>query len=272
MLDDSSQCDPMQRARGEAEVVFGPNGVRHLYQQGCAKALLPRSFDSPLPQAVFINTSGGITGGDKLRFMAGVEQDGQLTVTTQAAERIYRSSGGHGAVLNKLTVAQGGRLEWLPQETILFDGGQLKRQLNAELDEKATLLAAETIVLGRKAMGETLKAVSMTDSWRISRGGRLIFADTIRLETDMLAELANRATLNNHRCFTTIVYVGQDAETRIDTARGLLPDGEVEAAASAWNNMLHVRFLAPDLQPLKAAIMVFLEQFRGQPLPRVWYM
>ncbi len=258
----------LQRAVGSAEVGFTSDGLSHLYQSGCAKLLLPKSY-SDRAEAVFVNTAGGATGGDRLSLSVTLEENAALTTTTQAAERIYLSAGGQAEITNTARLGAGAALDWLPQESILFDGSALDRRLNIEMHETATFLGAETIVLGRRAMGETLTRATLTDRWRITRGARIAYADTLRF-TDP-ADLTHRATLDGNRALTTLVYVAPDAEDRLTQARRLLPS-DIEAAASAWNGMLIARFLAPDAQPLRAALITFLTAFRGRRMPRVWHM
>ena len=270
MLDASLPSENMQLAKGCAEVGFGARGLKHLYQSGCSKALLPKNF-KPVPEAVFINTSGGATGGDRLNYSAWVQDGARLDVTTQAAERIYRATTGEAVITNTLTLGEDCQMDWLPQETILFEGSALKRQLNVTMAESASLLAVESLVLGRRAMGENLHTASLSDQWRIRRGGRLIYADALRFDAPD-AQTQSTATLNGHRALATIVVVAPDAEDRLKFARSMLPFPDVEAAASAWNGILTLRFLAPDAQPLRKALISFLTQFRGRDLPRVWHM
>lgn len=271
MLDIPEQGKLLQRAKGRAEVVFGAGGLKHLHQSGCAKVLLPRNFQ-PVPEAVFLNTSGGVTGGDQLDYTAKVEVDAALCVTTQAAERIYKSSSSVAKISNTVVLEDNGNLEWLPQETILFEGSALKRQLNVEMAESARFLAVETLVLGRKAMGETLHDDSLSDQWRVRRAGHLVYADRLRFGVPVSDTLSSMATLNGNRAVSTIIYLGPDAEERLVQARNLFNFENVEAAASAWNGMLSIRFLAPDAQPLRVALMSFLTRFRGCDLPRIWHM
>lgn len=265
---DQTDNPVLQRAFGHAEVGFATGGLSHLYQSGCAKILLPRSY-TDRPEAVFINTAGGVTGGDQLSLDVTLDENAALTTTTQAAERVYRSTGGSAEITNSATLAAGAFLDWLPQETILFDNASLDRRLTVEMHETANFLATETIVLGRRAMGETLSRAALTDRWQIKRGGKLTYVDTFRFDDP--TRLANRATLNGNRAMTTLVYVAPDAEQRLVQARALLPT-DIEAAASAWNGLLVARFLAPDAQPLRAALIAFLTEFRGRAMPRVWHM
>ena len=270
MLDASLPVENMQRAKGCAEVGFGASGLKRLYQSGCSKALLPRTFQ-PTHEAVFINTSGGATGGDRLQYSASVEGGARLDVTTQAAERVYRATTGEAEITNTLALGENCHMDWVPQETILFENSALKRQLNVSMAESASLLAVESLVLGRRAMGEDLHAASLSDQWRIWRGGRLIYADALRFNSPN-AQTQSAATLNGHRALATIVIVAPDAEDRLQYVRALLPFPDVEAAASAWNGNLTLRFLAPDAQPLRKALISFLTQFRGRDMPRVWHM
>ncbi len=259
------------------EVKRGATRLDRLYQQGCAKAILP-SVHGGIPEAVLINTSGGITGGDKLSYATSVGAGAALTVTTQAAERVYRSTGDFGLMDVTLTLGAGARLDWLPQETILFEGGRLARRLTVDMAEDARLTLLETVVLGRAAMGETLAEAAITDHWRINRGGALIHAEALRIGPDVRVAARGRAALNGARAFATLIHAGPGAEDRIGEARSLLaaaresgaPGSAVAAAASAKPGLLILRFLAPDAAPLRAALIHFLMAFRGAPLPRVW--
>ncbi len=271
MLDLVARPEELQRARGRVEVGYHAEGLKHLYQSGCCKALFPKSFQT-IDEVVLINSSGGVTGGDHLAHEVEVERDAALCLTSQTAERIYRSVSGAANISNTLRLGNSSRLEWLPQETILFEGSALERRLDVEMAESATLLALETLILGRKAMGETLENVALRDHWRVRRGGRLIYADALRLETPLAGRLASKATLDGCQALSTLLYVAPDAEQHLDRAQEILPNGVVEASASAWDGLLSVRFLAPDAQLLRRELISFLKQFRGRDLPRVWHM
>jgi urease accessory protein len=264
----------LERARGEARVSFAAEGGRtriaDLFQSGSAKIRFPRIEPGRPPEAVFLNTAGGVTGGDRLYFSIAVREGAAAIATTQAAERIYRREEGTGEIEANLSVAAGGRLDWLPQETILFDRSALARRLTADVAADATLLAAETVVLGRAAHGETVRECVLRDAWRIRRGGRLAFADGLRLDGDATATMSTRATGKGATAFATLVYVAPDAEARLDTARAALDGAPAEAGASAWNGLLTARLLAADSQALRAALVRLVESLRGTTMPRVW--
>jgi urease accessory protein len=267
---------PLERARGLARIgirrdMNGRSCLDRLYQSGSAKLRLPRvAADAPL-QAILLNTAGGVTGGDSFACEVAVEDGAKAAIATQAAERIYRRSGGSAAVATSLSVGAGARLDWLPQETIVFDRAALRRRLSAEVDASGTLLAIEAMVLGRAAMGETVRQASVSDVWRIRRNGRLIFADGVRLEGDATAIMSGPATGSGATAFATMILVAPDAPARLEAARAALGDGPGEAGVSAWNGMLVARLLARTGQALRADLIRLIETLRGEPMPRVWF-
>lgn len=264
----------LQRAEGRAEVRFsdlaGRTRLARLYQEGQAKIRLPRPHGDPRPVAVLINTAGGVTGGDRLAYGAAWGPGAAATVTSQAAERIYRSSGATGRVATRLEIGAGADAEWLPQETILFDRSRLERRLDIDLAPDARLLMAETIVFGRTAMGETVHSCFFADHWRLRRGGRLVFAESLRIDGDPKAILAGPATGGGALAVSTVLLAAPDATEALDRTRALLEDAGSEAGASAFDGLLVVRLVSPDAQRLRADVVRLLEGMRGRPLPRVW--
>jgi urease accessory protein len=249
----------------------GRDRLATFFQSGAAKMRLPRVAPGEPLEAVLLNTAGGITGGDRLRYEVEVGAGARATVTGQAAERIYRRSHGVAEVENHLSVASGASLAWLPQETILFDRSALSRRLDADVAADSTLLAAESFVLGRAAMDETVRTAQVTDSWRVRRGKRLIFADAVRLDGDPTATLAGPATGRGARAFATLLLVAPDAEARLEAARAALAEAIGEAGASAWNGMLVARLVAPSGQALRHDLIRLIETLRGAAMPRVWH-
>ncbi|WP_207765766.1 urease accessory protein UreD [Pleomorphomonas carboxyditropha] len=271
----------LERAEGTARVAFALRTVggrqetrlADLFQDGSAKVRLPRVYDGSGPAAVFLNSAGGVTGGDHLSFEAHFKAGATATVTTQAAERIYRRVEGVGRIDNRLVVEAGANARWLPQETIVFDGAGLCRRLDADLVGDARLVAVESIVLGRTAMGEEVTAVDLADHWRIRRDGRLVYADALRLSGDSRAILSGSATGGGARAFAGMVVAAPDAASRLDHVRELIAtlvgDG-LEAGASAFDGLLSIRCLALDGRRLRAIVEPLIETLTGWPLPRAW--
>lgn len=188
--------------------------LNRLYQQGCVKALLPKT-QGVAPEVVLLNTAGGLTGGDSLDVALAVGPKADLTATTQAAERIYRAASGTARVARHLSLGEGATLDWLPQETILLKAGRIERRLDADMAADARLTLIETLVLGRAAMGETVTIGHFSDQWRIRRAGRLVHAEAPRLSGDIARATAGPATLNGAIAVATLVHLAPDAEARL---------------------------------------------------------
>ena len=264
---------PPQRTRGMGRVAFkheeGRTRLRRLFQEGAAKIRLPRN-DSGHPEAVLINTAGGLTGGDELAWEIEAGPGARATITTQACEKIYRAAAGRAIIETRLTLGAGARLDWLPQETILFDRAALHRGLEADLHESARLLACEAIVFGRQAMGERVVRGSLRESWRVRRNGRLVFADEFRLEGAIADILARPAVMAGARACATILYCGPDAEALIGPARDAIGDA---GGASALDGRILARLVAPDALALRRALVPLLVALRaGAPLPKAWHL
>ena len=262
----------LQRATGRAHVGLvmrgGASRLADLHQSGSAKAFLPQ-VHGPVPEVVFLNTSGGLTGGDRLTFSVALGDGAQAVATTQTAERAYASSGGRAVMDVVLTLGAGAQLDWLPQETILFDRSTLARRTRADLGPEAHLILSETVVLGRAAMGETVRELEFSD-WRdVRRQGRPVLVEPLRITAATLA--AGPAGLNGARALATVALVAPGAEDALAAVRACLPEG-IEAAASGWDGKLIVRLLGPDLFPVKRAVARVLNVMRGVALPRVWQM
>lgn len=221
-------------------------------------------------EGVFLNTGGGLAGGDDLALDVALGPAAAATLTTQAAEKVYRASGDDTTLRVSLDLGAGAALDWVPQEQILFDGARLVRRIDVAMAADARLLLVESAVFGRLAMGETVRHGLLHDRWRIRRDGRLVFAEDLRLEGDVSGILARRASGAGARALATVLLVSPDAEARVDEARAALGDARVECAAGGFDGMLVTRFLSPDPQALRGDLARYLARLSGRPLPRSW--
>jgi urease accessory protein len=261
------------RSHGRLDLSFRKREHRAVldrsYQSGSLRMRLPRGEGPPC--AVLVNTAGGMAEGDSLEQSIAWGEGTVATVTTQAAEKIYRALSAGCRISTRLTVAHGAQAEWLPQETILFDAARLRRDAQIVLEGDVTFLGLEAVVLGRTAMGETLRSGSLHDRMRIWRNGRLVYADSLALEGDIGALMERQAIGGGARAMAVIVHASCDAGGLIAQVREALAGATGMAAASTWNGLLAVRLLASDGEMLRGDITLALSALRGgRPLPRVW--
>lgn len=264
----------LQRTRGEALVSFrqrdGRTVLARLRQDGAAKVRLPRPPAGQPAQAVLINTAGGLTGGDRLAIRVEIGEGARALVTTQACEKIYRSRGDTAEITTTIGVGPDGRLDYLPQETILFDRARLRRSLCVDLAPGASLLAMEAVIFGRTAMAERVTAGFLHDRWRIRRDGKLHFADDMRFADEIGRTLTRPPVLNGGCATATLIYVAADAEAFLDAAREAVGDA---GGVSAWGGKLAARLVAPDgLTLRRAAAALAGVLLAGAELPKAWHL
>ncbi len=249
----------------------GRSRISRLYQEGAAKIRMPQVGGDPL-EAILINTSGGLTGGDRLRWDVELGENASAVITTQACERIYRSGGGGARIATRLKAAKGTRLAWLPQETILFNQSVLSRTLDVELEEGAEILVVEATIFGRLAMGERVDEAMFSDRWRVRLGGQLVHAEEFRLGPAVGAELQARPVADGAFAVATVLLISGEAGRHLEAARQIIGG---EGGASLWQvgaaTKLMARLYAPDSYALRKRLGPLLALLNGKAgLPKVW--
>jgi urease accessory protein len=235
-----SKTASLQRAVGELRVAvkrFGAETVLdELRQVGCLKARFPRRLVPGWMDVVMLNTGGGVAGGDRLDLSFTVGVDGHATIAAQAAERFYRAlaADAPSRVRTRLTVEAGGALEWLPQETILFDRCALDRRLEVDLAADACFLGVETLVFGRTAMGERVRQGFLRDLIRVRRGGELVLHDAIRMDGAVDEVLQRAAVGAGAAVAATMVYVAPDAVGKLDAVRASWLTEPLPSQSPSW--------------------------------------
>jgi len=265
----------LERGRGVAEIAFarasgGVTSLIHLYQEAPCRVLFPRPDPGDPPLAAVATTSGGLAGGDTIRIAIALERGAAATITTPAAEKIYRSLGPDTSVAVAVRLAAEAYAEWLPQETILFDGARLVRRLRLDLAPASRLLACESLVFGRAARGERLTRGRLFDAWSVHRDGRLLWADALALDGDIRARLDNPHAFAGAAALASVLYVGPEAARLLATARAL-----ADGAASLIGGVLLARFLGAEAAAVRSAVarcLCGLRRALGRRagLPRLW--
>ena len=268
LTDDPHRLTP--RAQGMLRIaVRDGNRLAELRQQGASKAFFPRHAGRDL-LAVTLNTAGGVTGGDRFAIIGAAAPGSHLTLTTQTAERIYKAQPGQTArMMADLTIGPRGRLDWLPQETIVFDRARLRRRLAVDMAPDAVFLGVETLVLGRALMGERVDTALLRDDVRVTRGGELVLADAIALEGAVADDISAAWCAGPAGCIASVTYLAPDAERHLAQLRGLMP--ATGGVSLIRDGVLFARLLMPDSFDMRRVLIPILTALRG-PLPPTWTM
>ncbi len=249
----------LERASGKLTLGFKRRGAKTaldtLYQEGCLKARFPR-WQEAAKSGYLINTTGGIADGDQLQTHITLAAHTSAVLTTQAAERVYRARAinAPASVSTQISVARGAQLFWIPQETILFDGAAIRRAFDFDVAIGGTLVAAETLVLGRTAMKERVQAVNLFDRWRVRQGGKLVFADGFHLEDDSADTLSGAALLGGNTAVASLLILSSCTGAVVDAVRAVAAPEGVVFGCSLRNPVVLARFASADAAQLQATV------------------
>jgi len=270
----------LQRSTGRARMVLAgsAHGTRivDIFQRSPTRIMFPRLRGAPVEEAVAVNTAGGIAGGDRLEFSVTVLANASVTITSQAAERVYRALSEPALIDTQLKVHGTAKLAWLPQETIVFNGGRMRRNTDIEIYRGAELLALEWLVLGRTARGEEMVHGHIADGWQVKIDGRLIWADRLRVTDDVFPRTRSRALLADFKAIGTLIYFGPDAEARVQLMRELASELQCHCVTTVVSGLVIARLAARAAAELKTSLRQILLKFDPTPaqgpfrLPKMW--
>jgi urease accessory protein len=269
----------LQRADGCGRIVLSgsENGTRieDVFERSPIRIMFPRTEHCAVEEAVLINTAGGIAGGDQLECSVAALPGASIAVSSQAAEKVYRALDEPARVATRL-IARESKLAWLPQETIVFNWARLHRKTEIELFSGAELLALEWLVLGRAAHREVVTGGNITDSWRVKKDGRLIWADSFRITDETFPHLKRKALLSNCNAIATLICFGPCLDKRLVFLREIIASLGCNCAATLISGLIVVRFAAKESSDLKHALRSFLQQFGPElgsgpfQVPKMW--
>jgi urease accessory protein len=223
-----------------------------------------------------LHPPGGVVGGDSLAISAAVECGAHALLTTPAAGKLYRSAGASAQLAQELNVADGAWLEWLPQETIAFDGARAASTTRVALTGTAGFIGWEILCLGRPASGETYTYGEFVQRFEIWRDGAPLWWERNALAGGAPVlhapwGLAGRSVV------ATLVAVGR-APSALPALRELLnaeqDDGEF--AVSQLRDVLVCRYLGNSAEQARAGFIAAWRLLRpalwgieASP-PRIW--
>jgi len=274
-------------SKGVAEIGFARSGgvtrLTHLYQRDPLRVLFPTPAVGDPPLAVLLTTSGGLVGGDRLDIDIRLAEGAAAHLTASAAEKVYRSTGPTTAVRQTLSVASAATLEFLPLETILFDGARLWRETTVELGRGAGFLGGDILVFGRRARGERFTKGFLREVWQVRREGNLVWGDAVHLEDDIAQIIDHPACFDGAAAFATLILApaGHDPRALLDDARAIqcgAASNALRAGVTAIAGLRIDRWLAADAALLRRAYADLACHLRqaamGLPplLPRLWHV
>jgi len=223
-----------------------------------------------------LHPPGGVVGGDRLEIRAELDNGAQVLLTTPAAGKFYRSGGRMAAQLQHFTVAEGAALEWLPQETIVFDGARARGTTRVELAHGASFLGWEIVCLGRPAGGERFTNGVFIQGMEVYRQGRPLLRECSRFDGGG-AILDAPWGLNGCPVSGTLVCTGGDAAGLAAVREAMGEDGCDEmTGATLLEDVLLVRFLGTQAERARERFLRVWEALRprtfGRPAlrPRIW--
>jgi urease accessory protein len=270
----------LQRANGSGRILVSGSErgtcVLEVFQKSPIRILFPNTDDSEVKEVVLINTAGGIAGGDRLEISVTAMESASIAVTSQAAEKVYRALSEPARISTKLKACDAAKLAWLPQETIVFNWARVSRETEIDLSSGAELLALEWLVLGRAAHGEEMVGGHISDSWRVKKDGRLIWADSFRATDKMFPHLHRKALLSNCKAIGTLIYFGPNLDARLEFLRDIALSLECHCAVTSVAGLIVVRFAAKASYDLKLALRSFLKRFSRElgagpfRVPKMW--
>jgi urease accessory protein len=272
---------------GAAEIGFarrdGISRLAQLYQRDPLRVLFPAPAAGDPPVAVIVTTSGGLVAGDRLDIRVELAPGATAHVTASAAEKVYRSTGRTTTIRQTLSIGPGAALEFLPPETILFDGARLQRETVIDLAPGSAFLGGDIVVFGRRARGERFANGFLREVWELRRNGYLVWGDALHLDDDVGRIIDDPACFDGAAAFATMIFSPPPGDVRslLDGARvvqGVCATTGLRAGATTIAGAVIARWLASDAAVLRRAYADLACHFRsaalGLPprLPRVWHV
>jgi len=218
-----------------------------------------------------LHPPGGIVAGDQLSISASAAAESQALITTPAAGKFYRSGGAQASQSVSLNVASNATLEWLPQETIIYEGARLVSNMNIELEAEAGFIGWEVLALGRPASGEGFDSGEATLNWRISRAGQLFYRERLRL--DAIA-FAARWGLNGESACGTL-FACPASQAHLEAVQQLIGD-HPERGVTRIDDMLICRAIDARADRLRDFFQQVWQLIRNDIVhrpacaPRIW--
>lgn len=230
---------------------------------------------------ILVHPPGGVVGGDELELSLSVIDRGHGLVTTPAATKLYRSAGATAKLQHRLEVRTGATLEWLPQETIAFNGSRSSLSTRVELGRGSSFIGWEVTCLGRPAAGERYSSGSLCQKFELTRDGAPLFNERLAL-SGAGPELSEPWGLMGRSVSATLVASGPRLSDEhalsqlIERLRAIAAPPKGLCAASHVSGVLVLRVLCDGASAAKSVLTRAWQIVRQALLerqaiaPRIW--
>ncbi|WP_026733538.1 urease accessory protein UreD [Fischerella sp. PCC 9605] len=173
---------PVNGWHGKLNLVYAhsQSGTQLIFNRNQAPLKVQRPFypeGQEVCHSVILHTAGGVVGGDRLSYHLHLQPNAQALITTAAAGKIYRSNGTTARQTIEIKVDAGACLEWIPQETIVFNSALYRQDLRVELTTGASYLSWEITRFGRSARGEKFLQGEWRSNTEIWQQGKPLWID-----------------------------------------------------------------------------------------------
>lgn len=275
------QCSPANSWQASLTLALRHKGLRTILQTvdhlGPLRVQRPFYPEGAVCHLYLLHPPGGMVAGDVLAISVDVNKAAHTLLTTPAAGKLYRVADGAPPQYQGVHahLAEQAILEWLPQETILFNGAKGELWNRFELTGSAQLMAWDIICLGRRASGETFDSGEVKQRLEIYRDGKPVFIDRIHFvgASEMLS--APWGMAGEPVCGTFLITVDPRLELSMDALREQLPSGP-QWGLSRRGEVLIVRYLGVSAEQCRRGFEAIWRQLRPLLLqreairPRIW--
>jgi urease accessory protein len=255
----------------------GRTVLAHRHHRGplvVQKALYPEG--DAVCHTIVVHPPGGIAGGDRLEIRASAGSSSHVLLTTPGAAKWYRANGREASQKVRLDIADNAIVEWLPQETIVFDAGQARIDMTIELQRNARYFGWDIAVLGRRASGERFESGALRQATTIRHGGRELYVERAMIPGGD-ALLDSPVGLAGCHVFGTLFATGKACgDALLDACRELAPEDGARHGVTRLPEVLIARYLGGSPQAARfyfAALWSRLRPWlagREACMPRIW--
>lgn len=249
------------------------------HRRGFGPLKVQRSFhpEGDPCHAYLLHPPGGVVGGDALALAVRVEEGASALLSAPGATKCYRSAGARSEICQRFQVAEQGRLEWLPHETILFSGCDISVRNRLELAEGARFLGWELLCLGRPASAAPFTQGRAVVGLEVLRAGRPLLCERLRLSPDRLARPGH---LRGFPVLATLLATPADAALRDRLRATLQPHDNADLVeAVTWlaeEKLLVLRVLGQSTERVRQRLELAWHALREPTIgrvavaPRIW--